>query len=426
LRRCDARPELRFDARCACGFDGERAPVESELAALDGLRGRVEEGLRAFFGQPSVRARLREAVKLGILPAEDARPAMGGGGGWPEVRDAGALGAHLAGADVVAAVPAGRLLERVCGRTWSRDDLVSAVAAWVQDLPQERVRVVAEDDADVAAWATRVALRHGEPLPAGLVGRHAEVEPEDVGPAGLARLDALRLGSAVVARVLGWIVEGRLEATRGVSALVDGALELVEPTVPTTAEALAGLAACLYGCDPVMRGVAPERWAVRLLDLARTPLDLPSHREALEEHADRAWWVIDGLGLPLWEAVRDALPAVLPGWEVVQTSFARSAARSTTAAFQDMLLGAGLVRAFDKMDAIDRLLHERAPPFPDLVRFALSELHPAGRALLRRLEGRRELVVTADHGFRLDGRGYVHGGDTTLERVVPVVVMRRR
>jgi hypothetical protein len=36
--------------------------------------------------------------------------------------------------------------------------------------------------------------------------------------------------------------------------------------------------------------------------------------------------------------------------------------------------------------------------------------------------------VFADHGFRLsaDGRGYTHGGPSTLERIVPVLRLQPR
>ena len=64
--------------------------------------------------------------------------------------------------------------------------------------------------------------------------------------------------------------------------------------------------------------------------------------------------------------------------------------------------------------------------FEDLVRLALAELATEARALLRDLDPRRPLIVTADHGFRLapDLRRYVHGGPSTLERLVPVIELQ--
>jgi hypothetical protein len=43
------------------------------------------------------------------------------------------------------------------------------------------------------------------------------------------------------------------------------------------------------------------------------------------------------------------------------------------------------------------------------------------------LDTSRPLVVFADHGFRLaeDGRAFVHGGNSTLERLVPVIRFAR-
>jgi hypothetical protein len=79
----------------------------------------------------------------------------------------------------------------------------------------------------------------------------------------------------------------------------------------------------------------------------------------------------------------------------------------------------------DKVDALDALLHGRTLTLDDLWRIAEAELRAALAPIARRLSG-RPLLVTADHGFRLarSGRGYTHGGPSTLERTVPVLLLR--
>ena len=97
---------------------------------------------------------------------------------------------------------------------------------------------------------------------------------------------------------------------------------------------------------------------------------------------------------------------------------------TTDACYRD-LIEAGLIRSLEKIDAIDRLLHDRPLPFDDLCRMVSAELHIACKQIKGRLDPARPLIIFADHGFRLDPKGerYVHGGDSTLERVVPVLYL---
>lgn len=426
LIRCVARltPE---QGRCGCGFDGETAPAAAEIAALAEMRKRLEEELTAIFAQGAVRDSLREALQLGVVAPSELRPWLDRQVAWPEVSDVQALDAHLAGVQVVSNLPAGKVLDRLVGRTWTKDELGVAFAELVAELPGDRIRVTAGDDLAVVRWANRVALRYGEPLPGALRGRGAlgDLIPDDVSPAALCTLDTLGLSDEVIDRVLGFIADGLLTAAPTASAIVQAAAELSIAATPTTPEGLAEAAARLYGCHDRLLRVAPARWLDRLEALATTGIEAPALPLVLKDHLDRQWWVVDALGLPLWPAVRLALGEILPGWKVQSVTFAKSSAVSTTAAFQDGLLAHVPRQPFVKTDSIDALLHERWSPFPDMSRMAIAELIGAGRRIAKGLDPARELVLFADHGFRLsrDGRRYVHGGPSTLERLVPVVVL---
>jgi hypothetical protein len=51
----------------------------------------------------------------------------------------------------------------------------------------------------------------------------------------------------------------------------------------------------------------------------------------------------------------------------------------------------------------------------------------AFRKLRDRFDAGVPLIVFGDHGFRLlpDGSGFSHGGASTLERLVPILVLSR-
>lgn len=215
----------------------------------------------------------------------------------------------------------------------------------------------------------------------------------------------------------------------GRSAPATAAAEVIRPSRPPNAEALADLAARLYGQHARMMRVSPSRWLGRLEALARSslPAELPPLEEALagmlRDRPEAAWLIVDALGAPLLAAFRRNLDALLPAWRLESVEFALAPAETTTDACYRRLIESGTVKRFEKIDAVDALLHERPCDFDDLASLAMAELRVACRRLARRLDPGMPLVVFADHGFRLDGEGrrYVHGGSSTLERLVPVI-----
>ena len=414
-RRCRALSDLTFQTRCTCGFDGQTAPAAEVLADCVALRATVERRLRAFFDDDRVRRRVAELDMPGLGPY------VAGEAPWPDIDDVASLDQHLAGVEAVRTLEFAPLEARLAAQVWTPDALVAEVRAHVGDA--ERVRFVEggrASDGEVAAWCHRQALRTGTPLPRGLGPGLATVGAGDVSPSALRRLRALGLPDSMLDQVLERVVDGAVEAPADADDLVRAAAEVAGPSRPTDPEGLATLSARLYAAHPVLSRVAGARWLRRLEALADTPLDPPP--TGLPEPDDVSWLVVDALGLPLLPAFREALPELLPAWRLERTSFATVGTVTTTAAFYEQLGGE---RPLHKVDAVDRLLHERVLRFDDLVRLALAELRPE----LRRLApGGERLLVLADHGFRLDaeGRRFTHGGASTLERTVPLLWLRRR
>lgn len=421
-RRCGGLGSLDFQSRCACGFDGERAPAGDALDEMAALRGRIERELRGVFAQPEVRALVRSWAEI----EPSALPCAEGREDWPTIEDLRGFDEHLSGADVVRTVDTTALLAGLGGRTWEPEALARTLAERLGEVGGRRLRVAtAEPPADLAAWCLEQALRVGVALPEGLDVGATPVSAAWVSPAALEHLEDLGLGAAVD-RVLQLVMDGAVPPPERPSPLIAAALTMREPQGPLPPTGLAALAERLYRHHEALWRVGRGRWLERLDALATAPLTdacLPVEA-VLRAHPDHAWLVVDALGLPLLGPFVAALPALLPGWIVETTLFAEAPRGTTTDAFFRRLAEEGVNHAFDKVDALDALLHGRKLPLDDLWRIATAELQAALVPLRRRLSG--PLLVTADHGFRLarDGRGFTHGGASTLERTVPVLLLR--
>ena len=431
--RCLRLSDLSFQSRCSCGFDGETGPAAELLATMTTQADEIEQELRLFFRQPSVRKALRQWVDQGVEVTEGAQAYLAEREPWPEVLDLDTFDEHLSGVDVVKSADASPILKLLSDRTWETPALRRALNAHIDGLGAERVRFETStpfDEDGVAEWCLRQALRFGVTLPRGLgdTSRLAEgFTSENVGTEALSRLEELGLDPRSLERVLGFVVNGRVQPGAEPAGLVAAAQELVEPTRPDDPERLARLAEALYRAHPLMANIASERWLQRLEELAATPLSEPLEpiAELLSRQLDATWVIIDAFGLPLLEPVRSRLDQLLPGWEVARTEFVQNDGETTTDGFYQQLVAAGLNHPIEKIDVVDTLLHGRNPTFEDLCALALAELRVSLGDLRRRLDRARQVVVLGDHGFRYaaDGRAWTHGGTSTLERAVPVLVL---
>lgn len=431
--RCQGLSDLDFQSRCSCGFDGESGPVQALLERAEELVRGIEQEIQRFFSQRAVLARVQQWHDQGIEVFEETQDYLAGRAPWPRVEDLEAFDEHLAGVEVVRSVDSRDLLQVVLGRTWEAAELRRVLDDFVRGIDAPRLRIEAPPAAEpdqVAPWCVEQALRFGAAVPGGL-GDVAEVagqiDASWVGARGLANLDRLGLGQACVRRVLGLVVDGQATPGARSASSVQAAMELVEPSRPDHPEELAAQSASLYRHHEEMIQVAPRRWLARLEGLAASELshggrDLP---DLLTELRDASWLVIDAFGLPLLDTLRDHLDELFPGRELARLHFATVPSQSTTERFYASLAEASINHALHKINAVDELLHQRAVPFPDLCRLSLAELHAALGPLRRELDSSRPWVVLGDHGFRLDpaGRRWVHGGASTLERVVPVMVL---
>jgi hypothetical protein len=440
--RCSQLANLDFQSQCSCRFDGEDAPVSERLRSLLAERDRIETDVRAFFAQKKVKDRVESWAALSLESAPGLEAYLAEERAWPEVHDLRTFDEHLANVDIVCTVRGEDLLAYVGDRTWEPSALVGVLSEFVGKLVAPRIRVTAvprADDEELATWAVEQALRTGVALPASVGSSRATgalaaaMRPAWVSEAALARLDRLHLPSACIVRALAMLLDGTVPLPATPSAeLVEAVREVLFPSQPATPEELARLAASLYGCHGTLRSMpgADARWLRRLCDLAETglPKDPPALTTVLAEHDDAAWLVLDACGLPLLPRLLPALEDLLPAWKVTEARFARVDPTTTTASFYRQLAGSAINHTLEKIDVIDKLLHERFLPLDGLADIALAELRNALAPIRPRFDRHSALLVLADHGFRLapGGDAWQHGGPSCLERIVPVILLARR
>ena len=355
----------------------------------------------------------------------------------PRINDLELLDRYLAGLELVEPVDAERVVELLVSRTWEPRELLGELRSLLDGLGATHIAFRQRDEqgqraerVELVAWCVKQSVRHGVPLPKGfsageLAQIAAELRPSWVGPAALERLEHLGLGQAIEDQVLKSLLDGGTEpCARAQSALVLAASQTVRPMVAEDPAQLAALAFALYSAHPRLLKLAGRRWLDRLDSLSRDldPSGLPRLMDLIVEHLEAGWLVIDGLGLPLLEPLTANIGEIFPGFRLASTMFARVAAPTTTDGLYRALAGAGIQHPLEKINCVDSILHARFEPLDVLSRLIVAELQIACNPIRPRIDASSSLLIFGDHGFRVskDGRAFQHGGDSALERVVPV------
>lgn len=432
--RCTGLSALEFQPLCRCGFDGREAPASEMIRQFEDAVLRLEQQLELFFQQDRVKARVRDWVHQGFEVHERTLSYLEGKETLPEVDNVALFDQHLAGLEIVQPVPADKLLDYLGEGPWEQAALRKAFDEFFSSLgPRVALRRQQPPSrAELAAWCCRQALQYGAALPPGLSAEERRLmtdllEPQWVGQAALQRLEQLNLPEEAVLRVLDLLLDGLVtppgEASE--SAPVAAAVALQARRLPQNAAELADWARLLYSQNERLLKLRPEHWLDYLNRLAEVQLQpQPAELvELLQSRRSAQWMVVDCLGLALLPMAREVVASSFPQWKIQEVAFARTSERSSTDAFYRSLLDGAVKKSFLKINAVDTLVHQRRISLGDLERLARAELEVAFRRVLPELNPEEPLVLFADHGFRLDpeGRTFVHGGSSTLERVVPVI-----
>jgi hypothetical protein len=430
---CIGPVTLDFQPVCRCGFNGSSNPLQPVLSRFEELSRTLENDLSFFFQQDQVKAKVREWSEKGLEMNTGTLSYLEGKAAYPEVENMALFDQHLAGLELVHEVETKSLADLLGKRVWEKPAFMQAVSQ-LFDRYGPRISFRAEQAPpreDLVAWCCEQSMRQGLSLPQGLTAAERSLIPGLLRPQwiqenSLERIESMNLGEDTMLRILEMLLSGSIRPPKQKPAdgPVAAALDLMDPGRPASADELAELITCLYEQSDRLSRLRPTLWLTRLQQLAEAQLEeVPAPlTQILRPCLNAQWLVVDCLGLPLVQTVASMLPQCFPHWKPNPVRYATVSEQTSTEAFYLGLVEGDLRRAFEKIDAVDALIHERKLNLKDLAKLARAELEVAFRRIVGRFDPGQSILIYGDHGFRLaaDGAGFCHGGPSILERITPV------
>jgi hypothetical protein len=431
--RCERLSSLEFQPLCRCLFDGSSSPLAPILDSFDRARQELERQLKLFYAQEPVREKIREWVNNRLELNQATLDYLEGKSPYPQIGNLELFEKHLAGIELVKTLDATHWMETLSGPIWDKDGLTREIhklfsqhgprLSFQKQAPAHRPALL--------AWCGEMALRAGRPLPAGFTGAEMEglaglLRPEWIASSSLERVEDLALPDSSIERILSWLLNGTLVLPDqpAPSGVVRAAADFLGRKLPASLEEMAEQTFSLYASHHWFIRLANSSWLDYLETLCRHSPSPETPRLAvlLEELHDAQWLVFDGLGLPLMKKIEEKFSEFLPHWKLASRKFGAVSSPTQTHQFYLDLLNHCGGKKLEKINAIDRLLHDCRSSFDDLVKRSLMELEISLKPIVKRLDPSIPLLLFADHGFRLapDGQSFIHGGASTLERIVPV------
>ncbi len=442
-QRCRGLVNLDYQPLCSCGFDGESAPFVALIEECKRLQQEVEAQLQSFFQQEQVKEAIGAWKHSAGLAEADLTEYLSGNRAVPDIRDLSWFDKKLSAETLLSEVDGSGFLALLGGRIWEPEALQKALHEQLSRYAGQRIRFIncesgPETSEELLAWCAEQCLRFGVRLPERLATKdlkriNAFLRSEWVSDAALQRLEQLGLNVDGVNKILAWVIDGHLAlpaAKPAPGTVLFAVRELLFPETIGDPRCLAVNSESLYAYHERLFGLAGNRWLERLEQLANSPLD-PAPMpliDCLEKNLDAQWLVLDCWGLALFRPVMKVIETELKAWKTAKTDFAVVDGRTTTDNYYRELLNGNIRHAFDKCNVIDQALHERDLEFSEFIKIVQTELTIALTRLAKKMDPALDLLVFADHGFRLDpeGRRFQHGGPSMLERVVPVCWMSSR
>ena len=193
------------------------------------------------------------------------------------------------------------------------------------------------------------------------------------------------------------MVRSRLLGRRHTAAVV-AAADLADPKGMHSIEDYAAHVEHLYDAHHLMFSLVKDRWLKHVDQIAQIAwsdftndpdsehagAQLPQIAEALKEHDDAQWLVVDCLGIALLSMFQREARSMFSGWKIAQTTFALASDTTTTDEFYRGLVRSDVSHKFEKTNVVDQILHERFLPFPDLKRILAAELSSSVRSIVKR------------------------------------------
>lgn len=438
--RCQGLVNLDFQPLCSCGFNGKSGPTGEILDECATLQRETDERLKEFFAQLCIKNSIASWENNGQRLQEDLSGYLSGVQEIPEIRDLSWFDQKLSGEASFADIDLGNFATLLEEKTWQPEILHKFLDDQLREYSGQRIRFVNprqsfELGKEIISWCAEQCMKFGVPLPKGMNSKELRrisdsLRPEWVSDAALQNLEQLGLDSKGISKLLEWLINGQISMPDEKSNqhnILFAAQEFLYPQNHCDARSLAVISEAFYRYHTFFIGIAGNRWLDRLDELAAEPIlpKLLPLTEYLEKNQEAQWLLLDCWGLPLFDPVMEIISSVFYGWETVDIQFAIVSEKTTTDRCYMALLDTDLHHCIDKCNVIDQTLHQRSLVFPEFIKIIKTELEIALARLYDKFDPSKDLLIFADHGFRMDkaGRRFQHGGDSTLERVVPVCLM---
>ncbi len=331
------------------------------------------------------------------------------------------------------------LIDTVSNTQWEPAKLAKTLQQWVNEFSKyASIRIennAISSSSALLDWVTRQAFAYGIELPKNLSPQDEQtmlqiVKAEWVKPVVWEALDDMGLSRDLKIKLLSWLSDGTLgnlpptPCAPSVSVL----LQMGNPIQADNLSTYADIAGQNYAAHGLLRQVDEKKWLQYLDRFANyePESEVLSLENFLQDRNLGQWLVLDAFGLPLLETITARLGEWFPAWELESVDFVLSEKKTTTDNFYRSLLKSGQSIQFEKINVIDEMLHKSFLPFDDLCELVSAELAVAIKREKKKFDPSKPLMITTDHGFRIDksGRKYQHGGASTLERVIPVIRLK--
>ncbi|MFV2055464.1 MAG: DUF6079 family protein [Thiohalomonadales bacterium] len=437
-RICRTIDKLHYQAFCHCGFDGQRAPLEDDLQILATGKQHIEDQLQHFFQQNKVKQRIKQWAQEGVECNPVTQNYIAGKEKLPDIKELELFDSYFSGVEISHVVSIDQLAEKFCNTQWEPQKLAHALQAWALGYKQyASVRIEkdrAPENNPLLEWIVQQALTLGIALPNNLSALQQAyiatiIKPEWIQPIVWQNLDNMGFDDKSKTQLLRYLHDGVLctSTEYSTSPTVAMLLQLGQDIRLESYKALATSTEQYYRAHKLFMRVDKKTWLAQLDKLANAAIDTttPTLQDYLTEQPPPQWLVLDAFGLPLLNLIQEILAECLPAWSQTTINFVLATEKTTTNEFYRSLLNTTSEQKFIKINTIDEQIHQRFLGFEDLQKIVTAELSIAIKNIVGKLDTEQALIVCGDHGFRIsaDGKCYQHGGASTLERIIPVILL---
>jgi hypothetical protein len=284
------------------------------------------------------------------------------------------------------------------------------------------------------SWVLKASLKNGLSLPEKVFSYDEKKKFRDlididwVSSKCFKNFENLGLGDEAENKILSWIMNNSIETPDKdeISLLIKAAKSINGLQIKNFSE-LKKWSFIIYFYHERLKKIALKKWLSFVDNFAKTKTDetLPDLFDFLGDYLEHEWIVLDSFGLPLVDYFLQKSSVLFPLFKVHKINYSQISSTTTTSSFWNEIVSHKWKKKFYKLDVFDKLLHEKTV-FEEIVNVGFAEFEVACKNLNKKLDPVKPILIFSDHGFRLSssGKKFIHGGNSTLERTVPLIELK--